>query len=118
MSNQQNIIMKDVGLNWCKLLGSPVPNYNKDGFEWTVDVVLTEEHLSLFKKAGVSKSYIKETDDGESYFKYVRKADERDDGSKPNRVPIVDAYGDPWNQETLIGNGSKADIKVLFNEMG
>lgn len=109
------MILKDVKLNWAKLLGKPRLNYNEDGYEWTVDIVVSKAHQKALMKENFG-DYFKENDDGETYFKCRRNA-KKPDGSENGPIEIVDSTGEPWPQNTLIGNGSRADIKFYLNEL-
>ena len=95
-------------VQYFKFLGEPRPNYSKDGNEWTTDFYdFGKEGLAVFKEAGVV-SRIKSKDDyldGESFFTFKQK--ELTAADKPNRrVPVVDARGNLWDDDKLIGNGS------------
>lgn len=109
------MILKDVTVNWCKLLGAPRLNYNEDGHEWTVDIVVSKDQQKELMKNNVG-DYFKTNDNGETFFKYRRNS-EKPDGSPAAPVEIYDEYGDAWPQDRLIGNGSKAEVKLLMVEM-
>lgn len=107
--------------SYCKMLPQQShPNYNRDGFEWTLDVYeLRKQDLETLKALGVGDR-IKQKDsylDGEPYFKFKQKC-ERADGKKNDPVPVVDAEGRPWNPDNLIGNGSLLDVKFVVMDFG
>ena len=114
-------ILSGVELHWNKLLGDPRLNYNEDGKEWAVDLHLTDDHIAAMEKEGFSSdSYLKKvkgskteilvTDDGKKVLKYTRPEFNKD-GKANKRVTIIDGEGMPWDQETMIGNGSIADLQ-------
>jgi len=106
------------GKTWfAKILGEPVPNYNKDGKEWTVDVILSKsavKELKAFKLGSKIKSIDKEDSEfnGQPFIRFKQKA-ARADGTPNRPMKVVDITGKDWDQETLIGNGS--DIDVTFD---
>lgn len=108
------MILQNVKLNWCKLLGAPRPNYAQDGFEWTVDVVLDDAQVKELQSMNIG-DYIKEKD-GVTFIKMRRNA-EKYGGGNNDPIPVLDRYGDPWDESVNIGNGSTADIQFLMNEM-
>lgn len=108
------MILKNVTLNWAKVLGAPVPNYSQDGFEWAVDVILTPEQKATLEEAGIG-AYIKNRD-GALTLKCKRNA-EKYGGGQNQPIPVYDNTGKKWDDNILIGNGTKADVKFLLNEM-
>lgn len=112
-----NLLLKNVQLEWCKLLGKPRENYNKDGFEWSCNFIISEDQRKELLANNVSPKYIKSNDAGNLFFAYKRNA-HKADGSKKSHTDIRNRYGENWNHSDLIGNGSTADIVVLFTEMG
>jgi hypothetical protein len=46
---------------WAKVLGEPVANYNRDGYEWTFEFTPDDEGEALFKQLGIADK-IKEKD--------------------------------------------------------
>lgn len=51
-------------------------------------------------------------------FKRMEFYIDRKTGEKKKNKPIevIDAYGKPWNQETLIGNGSEVNVRFRVYE--
>ncbi len=121
-------------LNWAKVLGAPVTNYNKDGREWTFELEPNEAGIQTILKNGL-EDRIK----GKGYFKgqkgqYAEREpfiilkrtefDKEGEANKPIRVydaddkawdPMLDDKGNVTN---LIGNGSAADVKVDIRDYG
>lgn len=109
------MILKNVELRWAKVLGDPRENYNKDGREWSIDLVLNDEQVAELLAAGLYKDYIKEKD-GVKMLKYKRpEFTKKGDPSK--RIKVIDGEGMPWDADKLIGNGSIADIQYMLNEL-
>lgn len=117
MSKDRNVVvLKGVKTEWFRLQGAPHRNYNDDGDEWSANFVLDKTHLKQLKEAGCGPCYIKKNDDGEAYFAFKKAAQTRD--GVPTKPPLVrDRKRNTWPANTLIGNGSVADIVVGFNEM-
>lgn len=100
---------------WMKILGKPVPNYQRDGYEWTMDIFPDEEGLKLLKKLGVADR-LKDKGEGE-YFMF-RQREENAKGEKNAPIKVVDAQGRPWDQDTKIGNDSVVDVRFRFKDYG
>lgn len=99
----------------------PVPNYNKDGYEWTLDLQLDDAGIAQAKSEMAPKK-IKTSD---AFGKYVRfkqgtQYKDRITGEMKNRqpIPIVDARGQPWDMTKKIGNGSLIDVKASVVDYG
>jgi hypothetical protein len=99
----------------------PTPNYNKDGYEWTVDLQLDEAGIAQAKSELVPKK-IKTSDKFGKYvrFKQGTQYKDRITGEMKNRQPIavVDAKGQPWDMTQKIGNGSLIDVKASVVDYG
>lgn len=100
---------------WCKLLGDPVPNYGRDGFEWVVDFTPDEPSKKLLKS---QKKDLKEKDDERGEFATFRIKSVKADGSPNRPCRVYTADGKAWDQEIKIGNGTDVDIKVKVTDYG
>lgn len=109
------MILKNVELRWAKLLGDPRENYNKDGREWSVDIILNDEQIEQLLTAGLYPDYIKEKD-GVRMLKYKRPEFTKT-GEPSKKIKVQDGEGIVWDEEKLIGNGSIADIQFILNEL-
>lgn len=110
--------------SFAKLLGDPLPNFGKDGFEWKVDLKLDPKDIKVLKAAGVAdrvkmkENYL----DGAPYLTLKVKS-ERTDAKTGEKIPndppaIVDKDGEDWNPKKLIGNGSVVDVKIVVRDWG
>lgn len=104
-------------VHWAKVLGDPVLNYGGDGKEWTLDMSPDEAGLATLRELGVD-GRIKNKKDDRGDFIAFRQKEKRLDGSFNRRISVTDARGEPWPQDKLIGNGSKADLKFEFKDYG
>lgn len=110
--------------SFAKLLGEPLPNFAKDGFEWKMDLKIDPQDIKTLKAAGVAdRVKIKEGYlDGAPYLTIKVKAERTDPktGEKVKNDPpvIVDKAQEPWPANKLIGNGSIVDVKLTVRDWG
>lgn len=105
--------------HWAKL-GQPVPNYNKDGNEWTIDVAIDEATVRELKAQGLS-SKIKNKGDDRGDFITFKRADVKKSGDKKGQknepIRVISPDGKtPWDTSVKIGNGSVVKVKYTLNE--
>ena len=107
---------------FAKVLGKPVPNYSKDGFEWTVDVALDKDTVKELKSLGLGPKIKEgnEAHDGLSYITFRRAAKKKagpkaGEDNQPIRVVSPDGKT-VWDPQSLIGNGSEIAVKFSINE--
>lgn len=107
--------------SYAKVLGDPIPNYNKDGKEWKIDLILTDKgSIEEVKAAGIGDRIKRK----ESYWAAnephlsMKQTELRKDGTPNRPINIVDAKGNPWPQDKLIGNGSIIDLKFVVIDNG
>lgn len=98
--------------NWAKVLPD---RYDVEYECWSLDVVLDEKSLELFKDSGL-RLKLKDTENGEKYVRFRRpiKTKDYNTGEIVDATPprLVDADGvTPWDGRE-IGNGSKVSVKV------
>jgi hypothetical protein len=110
-------------VNWAKVLGDPVPNYGKDGFEWTFDFTPDEDGLVLMKKLKIADKLKNKGDERENFIQFKQK--EKQASGKANfPITVVDAKNMPWDPKldaqgkptNLIGNMSVCEVKFKINE--
>lgn len=91
-------------VQWFKVLGDPVANYDENGFEWVFD--FKPDNIELFTNYGLSEK-IKE-----GYIKFRRnEISSTGEKNKPLLVVDKDDYDWPRNDDTqLIGNGSRVEV--------
>lgn len=105
---------------WCKLLDDPVPTYDEKGEEWTLDVSLSERGKNLMTRLGMIDKIKNQDDDRGEYVTFRRPSVKKsgDDKGQPNKpVPVKDAEGNDWDNDTKIGNGSKVKVKFSVFSM-
>ena len=108
---------------YTKVLGTPVPNYNKDGHEWSLDVGLDKDTVKQLKDWGLV-SKIKpgnEKHDGLPYITFRRAAVKKSgpkagEANQPIRVVSPDGKT-LWDNEVRIGNGSTVNVKFALHEV-
>lgn len=100
---------------WAKVF-VPVTNYDGDGKEWSFDFVpddvsFLKEHKLLDRlkdaKEPITGDYI-----------HLRKPEKNKEGEKNDPIRIYDEDDNQWESGKLIGNGSKADIKLTVADFG
>lgn len=103
-------------LKWAKIVGEKalVPNYERDGKEWTFqfhpdDTTFLKDHKLLDR--------LKDKGDPEGPYLILKKSEFTKDGEKNEPFRIYDADDSVWD-DRLIGNGSRADVKLDIRDWG
>lgn len=108
-------------LNYAKILGAPVDNYERNGKEWKMDLIPLDEAKARdqLKRAGISDALKQKEEylDGTPYIPLKQRA-EKKDGSKNESPRVEDITGEPWPQDKLLGNGTIADVKIRVADYG
>jgi hypothetical protein len=111
-------------VHWAKVLGAPVPNYNRDGNEWTVDFTPNEEGYQLMEDIGIDNK-LKNKDDARGRFIQFKQREKRADGTPNFPITVVDALNRPWDPKLVdgkvtnpIGNESTCEIKFKVVNYG
>lgn len=120
---KDTIIVVRGELNWAKITGAARPyqgnpKYDK-GPNWSVDITPDAASRKIIKAAGIETKLRepKENDYRKESFLTLRHLATKADGSV-NAPPVVkDGAGRPFG-DTLIGNGSVADIKIKVKDYG
>ena len=95
---------------FAKILGRPVPNYNKDGKEWALGVIISEETADRLKQEGF-KYKLKETPDGQIVVNFKHPEFQKD-GTQNEPLRVLGPDGvTPWPHNSLVGNGSTLNVK-------
>jgi len=105
---------------YAKVLGEPMLNYNKDGKEWKIDLVLADKGLlAEAKKLGIGDRVKQKDDyvDGQSYMTF-KQAEFKRDGTANEPIKVTDILGNAWPKDKLIGNGSDVDVKFVVIDYG
>ena len=113
-------------ISWAKILGEPVPNFNKDGREWTFEVELDEAGLQKIIQNGLTdrikgrgynigtKAQHKEREP----FIQLKRTEFTKDGNPNTPIRIYDSEGEAWDNDSKIGNGSTGDVKLDIRDYG
>ena len=84
-----------------------------------MDLEISPGTVKELKAAGIAdrvktkENYL----EGAPYLTF-KQAELKRDGSPNKPIEIVDILGKPWNQDTLIGNGSVVDVKFVVMDFG
>ena len=101
---------------WCKVLGDPVENYREDGNEWTLDVTPNQKGIELLRRIGLGEKLRNKDDDRDDFITF-RRNELKKDGTPNNKIEVVDAEGNPWDEDKAIGNGSTVKVRFSVFEM-
>lgn len=100
---------------WAKVIGEPGWGYKNQHKEWSVDVYVDEETVHKLTTEGLAD---KLKDKGDGPFLQFRRKELKHDGRPNAPIRVVDKFGEPWNQEVSIGNGSTVNVNFAVNEYG
>lgn len=98
---------------WAMVLGEPRPTYSGDNREWTVDLKLNKAGVKAIKDLGMEQR-IKDNRDHSPFIRFARVETKKggpNAGQENKPIPITDMFGKPWDQDKLIGNGSKIEVE-------
>lgn len=95
---------------WAKILGDPVPNYNRDGHEWTIDVSPDADGMKLLKQLKLDDK-IKNKGDERGDFIQFKQKEKRADGKANFPITVCDARNRPWDHEVKLGNETLVEVK-------
>ena len=108
-------------LFWPKIVGDRALTNNYEGTakEWTME--FEPEDTSFLKEHGLldrlkDKEDEKNPDKGR--FLNLRKPELNYEGKKNDPIRIYDEDNEPWGEDRLIGNGTKADLKLKIVDWG
>lgn len=143
---KNTVVFTKATLYWFKGLNKAqaVQNYDQNGYEWRFeaepeDVTFLKENrlldrlkdpLAYAKK--LEKKYEEYEDEedktkaekarqqaeGRGDYLILRKPTETKDGDETEPFRIYDSDNEPWDRDTLIGNGTKADLKLKIVDWG
>lgn len=125
-TSSKQLVFVSGKIQWAKVLGDPVPNYQKDGREWTFEVVLDDASIVKLTKAGIedrikgrgynigTKGQHKERDP----FLQLRKPEFAKNGNKNSPIRVYDEDQVAWDQDIMIGNDSVVDVKLDVRDYG
>lgn len=104
-------------LYWAKVLGEPRPNYSGDAREWTFEFEPDEDGLEKIKKHKLTDRLKDKYEDRGKYLT-LKKSEFNKDGNPNPPIRIYDSGDNEWDRQTLIGNGSTADVKLDIRDYG
>lgn len=104
-------------------------NYGKDGKEWKIDLILTEDTVKEAKKLKIGdkirrgEPYEKDGVEKPAYlggrpYLTFRQSELRRDGTVNDPIEIKDILGKPWDTTKEIGNESVVDLKFALVNNG
>lgn len=103
---------------WAKIFGEPLPNYNEDGNEWSIDLIPDEESVNLLNRLGIGdKVRDKKGQNVISFKRPEMKLSGPNKGDPNAPIPVVDAADKAWPEDTSVGNGSVIEIKFGIFEI-
>ncbi len=92
--------------SWAKILGNPRPNkFNPANPEWSIEVGVDDETFRQLRKDGLG-ARVKNKDDERGDFISFRRKLYNFKGETNDPIKVVDADGNEWPKNKLIGNGS------------
>lgn len=129
MANKPSTLVFRGTLQYARVLGDPVLNYNKDGQEWKFDFVPNDPAGARKELIGTGANKVadrlralKDSEgnpryDGAEYMSF-KQAAERRDGTPNTPIRVEDVYGNNWPEDVLLGNGTVADVKFVVIDNG
>lgn len=116
---KSNVMVIRGKASYAMILGDPVLNYSKDGKEWKIDLVIDDDTAKEFKAAGLGDRVKSKATylDGRKHVTFKQAEFRRDE--TPNKpINVMDILGEPWDQNTLIGNESDLEITFANQDYG
>lgn len=104
-------------LYWAKVVGNPHYNKFKDANEWSFEFEPDADGLKVIKSLGLGDRVKTKYADRNGYL-VLRKAELNKEGAKNAPIRIYDKDGSDWDRDSMIGNGSSADVKLDIRDYG
>lgn len=98
---------------WPKIGSNPDSNYNEDGYEWTIDCLVSQEQVDELKSKGLEA--IKEDADGRPYVRLKRPTTYAKSGDPMPAPKVVDKFGSPVDPDS-VGNESVCNVQGRLRE--
>lgn len=98
---------------WAKVLGAPGPGYEPHEREWSIDVEVDEEARTKLQQLGIEDKI--KTKEGREPFITFRRKEMKKDGTPAKPIEVVDSNRQPWDQNVMIGNGSKVAVQFTVD---
>lgn len=139
MAGKTSTVYASGTIYWAKIVGEQalVSNYDGDGKEWTFefepdDPSFLKDHRLLdrlkdplayakrLEERGEDEKAqaAREGAEGRGDYLLLKKPELDRDGNKNTPFNIYDDDNQPWGESRLIGNGSKADVKLSIVDWG
>lgn len=120
MANDKVTVYCRGTLDWAKVIGEPrekTGEYADGSREWTFD--FTPDNEDVFVEHGITKKLRdpKGADKRTKRFITFRQSEFNSKGEKNAPIIIKDKFGELWDG-SLIGNGTKADVKFQVRDYG
>lgn len=123
MADSVNLTVRG-SLSYAKVFGEPIYNKFKDAREWKFDVKIDKDTVKELKSQGLGAK-VKQKDeylDGSPYLTFTQAEFRKDKVSglpTANKSPtVIDILEKPWDPESLLGNGTVADVKFKAVKYG
>lgn len=120
MATSKSVEFLSGRLFWAKVTGAPVPNYGGDAREWTFEFEPDEAGIAILRKHKLLDR-LKEKEDAKNPDKgryiVLRKKEFSANGDANAPIRLYNKEDAVWDGG-LIGNGSKADVKIDIRDYG
>lgn len=129
MANKPSTLVFRGTLQYARVLGDPVLNYNKDGQEWKFDFIPNDPKGARKELVAAGGSKVNDRlrtlldsegnprYEGAEYMSFKQNATRRD-GTPNQPIRVEDVYGNTWPEDVLLGNGTVADVKFVVIDNG
>lgn len=104
-------------LYWAKVFGDARPNYGGDANEWTFELEPDENGVAILDKHGLTDR-LKDKDPSRGKYITLKKPELKKNGEKNQHIRVYNKDNEEWPEDTLIGNGSSADVKLNIADYG
>ena len=96
--------------HWAMVLGAPVKGYDEVTLEWSFD--LTPDDYDAVEAAGLTERLkTNKHEEQGKFLKFRRLAFKRADNSPNKPIRVVDENGDAWDNDKLLGNGTRVEVE-------
>ena len=121
MANKTQTVTLRGKVMYAKVLGDPVPNFNKDGREWKLDFIPNDQKSAKADLKGLGVADRLRIKDGyadnQPYMSF-KQSEFKANGDPNARIEVKDILGKDWEQDKLIGNGSVVDMRFVVIDYG
>lgn len=120
MSNSTTVFVPGK-IYWAKILGDKalVSNYERTGREWAYELVPDD---TAFLKEHRLLDRLKDKEDpknpGKGEFLHLKKPEFTKDGEKNTPIAVYDKDGSAWDEDKLLGNGTRVVAKLNIRDWG